>query len=333
MTPEDRLGLTPAVDEERLARTWHAISGRTAQKPQSSRWGVGAAAVALLVGGVAGGLLLARPGESGALVGRDPDVSAEAGATVAAAPGLALPELRLDDGSTVDLERQGHLEVLANDGQRFVTALDGGPARFEVTPGGPRTWTVETAFATVEVVGTGFTVDPTGDRLEVVVHHGVVLVHGERVPGRVARLEAGQSLVVTDRTPVIPAVSPPPMAMIPQPAQPPAVVPASPVAMPVAPVAMPVAPALVEADRLRALGRQAAAADVLERAVQADPHGPGAGLAAFTLGRIALEHLDQPARAARAFDLVLAEGPASLVEDARARREDALRRADGASPP
>ncbi len=327
MTPEDRLGLTPAVDEERLARTWHAISGRTAQKPQSSRWGVGAAAVALLVGGVAGGLLLARPGESGALVGRDPDVSAEAGATVAAAPGLALPELRLDDGSTVDLERQGHLEVLANDGQRFVTALDGGPARFEVTPGGPRTWTVETAFATVEVVGTGFTVDPTGDRLEVVVHHGVVLVHGERVPGRVARLEAGQSLVVTDRTPVIPAVSPPPMAMIPQPAQPPAEV------VPAAPVAMPVAPALVEADRLRALGRQAAAADVLERAVQADPHGPGAGLAAFTLGRLALEHLDQPARAARAFDLVLAEGPASLVEDARARREDALRRADGASPP
>jgi transmembrane sensor len=327
VTPEDRLGLTPAVDEERLARTWHAISGRTAQKPQSSRWGVGAAAVALLVGGVAGGLLLARPGESGALVGRDPDVSAEAGATVAAAPGLALPELRLDDGSTVDLERQGHLEVLANDGQRFVTALDGGPARFEVTPGGPRTWTVETAFATVEVVGTGFTVDPTGDRLEVVVHHGVVLVHGERVPGRVARLEAGQSLVVTDRTPVIPAVSPPPMAMIPQPAQPPAEV------VPAAPVAMPVAPALVEADRLRALGRQAAAADVLERAVQADPHGPGAGLAAFTLGRLALEHLDQPARAARAFDLVLAEGPASLVEDARARREDALRRADGASPP
>jgi hypothetical protein len=83
------------------------------------------------------------------------------------------------------------------------------------------------------------------------------------------------------------------------------------------------ADALAEADRLRASPR--AAAERLERAL--DEHGddPGAGLAAFSLGKLYLEQLHQPGRAAEAFARVIAAGrPRGLLEDAHARRVEAL---------
>jgi tetratricopeptide (TPR) repeat protein len=86
--------------------------------------------------------------------------------------------------------------------------------------------------------------------------------------------------------------------------------------------------ALDEVDRLRAEGRVAEAADLLEDALARDPDATAAGLAAFTLGRIALDQLGQHDRAARAFAKVIAAGsPSSLLEDAHARRVDALIRA------
>jgi hypothetical protein len=76
---------------------------------------------------------------------------------------------------------------------------------------------------------------------------------------------------------------------------------------------------------------------VLEDALAASPGGTGAtaGLAWFTLGRLAAEALDDPARAERAFAHVIRLGdPASLVEDAYAHRAEALlaagRRAEAA---
>jgi tetratricopeptide (TPR) repeat protein len=85
---------------------------------------------------------------------------------------------------------------------------------------------------------------------------------------------------------------------------------------------------LVEADRLRAAGKAAEAADLLDEAIARDPDDPGAGVAAFTLGRLALDSLGQPVRAAAAFARVIELGsPAGLLEDAYARRADALLRA------
>jgi tetratricopeptide (TPR) repeat protein len=85
---------------------------------------------------------------------------------------------------------------------------------------------------------------------------------------------------------------------------------------------------LVEADRLRAAGKGAQAADLLDEAIARDPDDPGAGVAAFTLGRLALDTLGDPERAAVAFARVIELGsPAGLVEDAYARRADALLRA------
>ena len=74
-----------------------------------------------------------------------------------------------------------------------------GAASFEVRPGGPRRWQIECGLATVEVVGTRFTCARGADRLHIGVEHGVVLVRGERVPNRVRRLAAGESLDVLDR--------------------------------------------------------------------------------------------------------------------------------------
>jgi tetratricopeptide (TPR) repeat protein len=85
---------------------------------------------------------------------------------------------------------------------------------------------------------------------------------------------------------------------------------------------------LSAADALRASGHPSDAADLLDRALSRFPDDPAAGLAAFTLGRLALDVLGDPSRASAAFARVIALGsPSSLLEDAHARRADALLRA------
>ena len=102
----------------------------------------------------------------------------------------------------------------------------------------------------------------------------------------------------------------------------------SPSVPPLPRAAQPIADALVAADALRARGEFAAAASTLTDALDAAGDSAGAGLAAFTLGRLAIERLDQPTRAARAFERMIAIGsPSSLLEDAYARRARAWRAA------
>ena len=87
--------------------------------------------------------------------------------------------------------------------------------------------------------------------------------------------------------------------------------------------------ALADADRLRAAGDPAGAAAVLEKAIATGRSDEPAGLAAFTLGRLYLDQLGAPDRAATAFGKVIAIGaPRSLLEDAYARRVEALVKAD-----
>ena len=259
----------------------------------------------------------------GPLQSRDPAVPVEAGAVLE----LAAAPLELDDGSRVLLEPGARLQVLTNDGAQFVTVLDRGAARFELSPGGSRRWIVETPVATVEVVGAAFRIERSPGRLVVDVQRGIVLVRGDRVPGRLVRLTDGQRIEVDA---VAPVVSAPPAPRPPAPAAPsagPRPRPRSP-ARPAA--ATKQAPptlddALREADRLRAAGDARAAADLLERALASAPRDAVAGLAWFTLGRIRADQLDQPERAAHAFAQVIALGqPPSLIEDAHQRRVEAL---------
>jgi len=103
----------------------------------------------------------------------------------------------LSDGSRVALDSGAHLSIIENSGRTFVTHLSSGRADFSVKPGGPRRWVVECGLATIEVVGTEFTVARSTADLRVEVRHGVVVVRGEDVPDHVRRVVAGESLRLT----------------------------------------------------------------------------------------------------------------------------------------
>ena len=329
--------LAPAIDEARIAATWNRIAARRwpaarARWPWLVATSIAVAAAVLVV------IAWPRVAVPTALTSRDPRFGV--------APGTvwngAAHDVALDDDSTIELDPDARLEILANDGTRFATLLASGSARFDVQPGGPRRWEIETAIATIEVVGTAFRVDLRDGQLRVAVARGVVLVHGELVPGRVARLTAGTELVIRPHgvhapvaqipVPVTTASATPPARAVAHPrissVRPQSVAPAFPTtpapATPPEPRTLSSAESVAEADRLIEAGNPAAAAALLERARRVDPD-QGSGLIAFTLGRIYLDALGEPMLAVGAFEDVIAHGsPRSLLEDAHARRIEAL---------
>jgi transmembrane sensor len=339
-----RLG--PALDEEGVARTWRRIqSARAASRPRTGvtiRVFAGLAAAAALALGV-----WSLRGDGPA---RAPGALAVSGTALAPGEAVRAASVSLDDGSRLALAQATDLEVLANDGTRFDTLLRRGRCRFDVEPGGPRRWSIETDLATVEVVGTAFTVTRDDAGLAVEVDHGIVLVRGERVPGRVQRLRAGQRLAVSAATAPV-AIAAPPHPAPPDTAVPAANAPAralapSPEPATLTPAPRPTTPTigtnrtvdepqtvdvqtrLQEADAARAAGRPEIAAALLERALREGGDATQRAIAAFSLGRLELEVLDRPAAAAERFAAVVAHGaPRALVEDAQARRVEALVRA------
>lgn len=302
-------------------------------------------------------------------------------------------EVTLDDGSRLALGAGARLETLDNDGGRFDAALRRGTVDFTVVPGGRRRWVIEAGAVTVEVIGTRFAVERAPDHVEVRVSEGVVLVRGDRVPGRVQRLVAGDVIRIDEPAATrAPAPPPPPPTeagpgpreapvspagsrepnrrahgtRLPQP--PPPIPDASAPSSPPPPPPPPPAPGwkelaeqrrftdawsalgaggpaavarglddpdalLLLADVARLSGHATEAATVLEALGARFPSDPRAALGAFTLGRIAFDDLDDPARAATAFSRALAIGlPRALAEDAWARLVEAqLRRGDRAA--
>lgn len=314
--------LEDTAGEARVRRLWRGIEARRgkARARETSRAVIGvalAAAAAALVwiawpSGAPGPLLLADGGR------------------LAAQEGEA--RIALADGSAIVLAPGARLEPLHNDARAIALRLVRGQARFEVEPGGPRTWTVETGVATVEVVGTVFTVERGDGWARVEVERGVVVVRGERVPDRAARLTRGGSLMVGE----LPRVSASTVRAEPEgggvpsrrgatdgidePAAPSRRTP------PRGPSDAPVEDAdalMARADQARLGGRPSEAASLLEQAM-AREGDPAAGVAAFTLGRLELDVLSRPARAASAFTRALALPlPPRLREDAAARRVEA----------
>jgi TolA-binding protein len=383
--------LRPAFDEDQIATTWERIGdarGKRVRRRRQLRF----AAIPVLTLGAAVAVML---------VLRDPSDDrpplAAAGAVIEPGTELATA-VAFDDGSRIALAPEAKLQVLANDGRRFSTKLVRGAADFTVRPGGPRTWEIETALATVEVVGTAFRVAHADRSVTVTVSHGIVLVRGERVRGRVQRLTAGEQLVVTDdriaeerggatprpvdppseaRTTETPSDDPartadrdrdrqPSTGTVDRDRQPstatvdrdrptvaverdrdrdrsrerererereragadqPAVRPSTPTT-PSTRSKQSIADVLSEADKL---GPQAAAT-LIERALANHPHDSSAGVAAFVLGKLYLDSLDQPAKAATLFRSIANRGsPHGLVEDSRARLVEALVKAGNAA--
>jgi len=183
--------LRDRYDERVVQRVWQGVVRRRARRATLRRAGWAgaaglavAAAVVVLARGTRppappGPLRLAGGGEPAALI------------AAAAAPETAFA---LDDGSRVVLGRGARADVVENSGYAFVAVLSEGRATFDVRPGGPRRWSIECGLATVEVVGTRFSIERTTAAVSVSVERGVVLVRGERVPERTRRLGAGQSL-------------------------------------------------------------------------------------------------------------------------------------------
>lgn len=185
--------LDTPLDEPQLQRMWRQLQ-RDRREPTRARprWAWLAVTGAALLSAAICWRLFA-PGAGQGPLALEGGVQLTAGATLAGGGSHAVA---LGDGSQITLDDASQLEVLENNGQRFVLHLRRGRGHFDVRPGGPRRWSIECGLATVEVVGTEFSVDRSPRGVHVRVARGIVLVRGERVPDRVRRLVAGQELRV-----------------------------------------------------------------------------------------------------------------------------------------
>jgi transmembrane sensor len=223
------------------------------------------------------------------------------------------------DGSHVVLGPLTTLEVMDNDGRRFDVALRHGRATFDIRPGGPRRWVIEGGLATIEVIGTSFSVERDDTRVRVDVERGVVLVRGANVPSYVQRLTAGRTLVVGEPPPstVPPALTARPPGPTEHKRNAATMVTSEPRPS--------IDDAVALADDARASGDLQRAVKLLDAVARQYPHDVRAAMAAFTAGRIFADDLHQPRRAAESFSAALHIGlPAPLEEDARARIVEAF---------
>ncbi len=290
---------------------------------------VGAAvAAALAVAGTLGALFL--------LAGRGPTEGARAPATAGV--------LRFWDGSTATpLDARTELVVKDVSAERIAVVVARGKGRFDVTPGLPRLFRVETGRVAVVVVGTAFTVRGLHERAEVAVERGRVRVEWPGGSRELAAPSSGWFPPDPTAPPPAPTVRPEPAAVSPRPPAPAASARgwralaeegnfqeawALLRELPPSTVHDEPAELLVAADAARLSGHPAEAVPYLERVVREhrdDPRGP---LAAFTLGRVLLNELGHPREAAAAFAEARSLAPSgSLAEDALAREVEAWSRA------
>lgn len=307
-----RQHLSDPLDEPGIHRMWRGVVARRKRLPRERRrrWSYAAMAVA-----VAAALIVAWPrfmGSSEALTldGGEPITSIEAHA-----PKVEI--VRLSDGSELRLHPGAKLTALQSDGARFTTKLERGWVDFTVVPGGPRRWLVECGLATVEVVGTAFSLERGSDVLSVRVLEGTVLVRGATVEDGVVRLTAGESLRVSAETA---RATPDPEPQVPAAPEPTV---GSGGGATDAPAAT-VNELMRLADAARQSGQTAEAAAILRRIVDQHPGDARAALAAYQLGTLELTSLGRPGAAAVSFQRAIRSGLApGLVEDAHLRLVEA----------
>lgn len=360
-----RRGMITPVSEVDARRLWRSIGARRAKVSPSAWDGVlraaftGAGLAALVLLAVA--FFTSRLGAAGAVAMAD---GSDLGALEAPVHGADV--LRLSDGSVLTRDSAARLRVLENDDTKLAVLVEAGRVRFDVKKGGPRRWVIECGLVSLEVVGTSFEVDRTPSRVRVDVLEGVVLARGEKLPDRVRRLSAGESLDVNGSADPESAGFEPPVLnrTAPVPAPPPSA-PGSAVAgrsvtspedarageaarpwrelaksakyvdayqalgeggVAKASSGASVDDLLALADVARLSGHPGEAVAPLRRIADEHAGDPRAPLAMFTLGQILLGA--EPAVAAARFEQAIAMGlPSSLVEDARAHVVEARARA------
>jgi transmembrane sensor len=268
---------------------------------------------------------------------------------LAAAPVVAGPlrTLTTRDGSVASpFDAQTLLAVTHDAADEVTIDLQRGSGHFEVTSNPKRRYRVRAGEVEVEVLGTAFDVERRAGGARVRVNHGVVRVGW---PSGGATLRAGESGVYPPPAPATEVI----------PAQPTQIATPEPAAQQAKRVPrereqawrdlaragkhqeafgslgkQPVedlAGLLLAADAARLSGHPREAARYLEHLVQRYPQSPSAPLAAFTLGRLALYELKQPALAAGSFARAYTLDPKGpMAEDALANEAEAYHRAGDA---
>lgn len=299
------------LDARRLDAQWSRISARLEDKPRL-RWPTFAIVPALVVAVV---LVL--------LVGR-----------WRGTPTRSESALTLGDGSTVAFGAGTALALREMSPTRMALELTAGRVLCDVTHVEGRTFVVRAGGHDVTVLGTRFTVSlgDEGHTLEVRVERGRVRVSG---PSGEHVLTAGQSFS-TNVAPVASfAVAAPPVATASPsiaPSSPPvdvvASAPPSATTEPRLPPAESPKELFAKAMEARSKGQSHEAASALDSLRKRHRSDARAGLAAFELGRLRLDTLNEPAGAAEAFADAMALSPnGPFREDAEARRVEALERA------
>ena len=317
------------ADTRHVAMSLAAARRRSARR-QRTRVAVSSVAVLLLV--LAGGRLLRQE--------RAAAPRAVASAVEAPVPAESAGVVRLDDGSAVTaIERGSELRLAGRTATEVRVQLLKGAYRFDVTRSKERTFRVEMGEVAVEVMGTSFTVDRENDRVGVHVLEGRVRVLSS---GRPRVLSANDELWLplqggaeAEHDPE-PAALPPPTKLRPLPPaeswkrhaaqgnyarafgelERAAVKPKGPQDL------------MLAADAARLSGHPREATRYLQGVLRTYEDDPLAALAAFTLGRVLLNELGQPAPAAEAFARTRQLNPeTSLAEDALAREVEAWAKA------
>jgi transmembrane sensor len=245
--------------------------------------------------------------------------------------------LALPDGIKVDLDRRSQVRLESVAPEEIRVALGKGSARFEVEPRHPRRFVVDADDVEVRVVGTRFRVtrierDTAGDgaRVEIAVERGIVEVRGHKGSGEPHRLRAGERFS-------LPALSEPEEESVeesvasPSGDDEPDIAPArrtrarrvesAPPAAKLGTAGAVSARTLLERAQVawRADRMNEAAANY-EEVLARHPTDARAGLAAFQLGRIQMDHLSDTAAATVSFAQALHLAPhAAFREDALAR--------------
>jgi transmembrane sensor len=263
--------------------------------------------------------------------------------------------VRFGDGSTVRLlDANSTLEVGRASESAVEVSLRSGRAEFEITPNPARRFVVHAGAADVTVLGTHFLVARETARVRVEVVHGrvsVEFVGGKRLltdgesnwfpPSELSETVAARA----SAAPAVSALPTPGTSATPSSASS-AIASADPrgehrrflehaahgeyaeayAAIERAPDAVndSARELLLAADAARFSGHPLPATRFLERVTREHARDSVAPLAAFTLGRLYLIELGQPAKAADAFELSLSLSPGgSLAEDSLARAVEA----------
>ncbi len=333
---KERLAHHVRVDlsEPRVDRLWGGVSARLGG-PRRARGWLWATALACAAAVVIFAVVRGRgmPGGTGG-EGQVAATSAWEGAQLeTAADALAVT---LVDGSSLKVEPRSRVELRERTPSALKLVLARGRITCDVTHREGRSFVVAAGGVEVRVVGTRFTVANeaapegvgagSGRRVEVRVERGTVEVRG--ADSEVVRVEAGHSWSQVTKTEALSA----PATETPSEPETAAAgdddegaAPAAPAGKPhpAARAARPAADARALFEQARSqwrAGKMAEAAQTYQALLATHPRDPRAGLAAFELGRLRMDRLNDLPGAVQALEQAVALAPgAELREDALAR--------------